>query len=100
MDKRDIILGILEDNVMPLVATKIVTINTNNGVLNNKLLEKEKRKLLTENITYITDEVVRKKQGYPVNDLSDVELSTDLAILKYKDYLKIKNYIDGISEKR
>jgi hypothetical protein len=71
-----------------LYDNKIHTINTLNGVLNNTNLEFAKRTMLFDAIRPHT-ELIKTKQGYPKDDLSDVEMTIDCVVMSRKRYDKL-----------
>lgn len=61
------------------------SLNTLNGILNENNLEFAKRTLLMDVIREHTD-LVKTKQGYPNNDISDVEMEINCVIMTRKRY--------------
>lgn len=100
MDIRDkVALNILDD-LFNVFSVKEHYINTNNsGVLNEDNLKYEKRKLLKDSITYLSEELVDSIQDYPENDLSKVELTTDFLVIKRRDFNHIKETIERLIDK-
>lgn len=92
MDKKEI--NNILDRALPAFNAKIVSINTNNGILNEEYLEKQKRMFMRETMQFFLDELITTKQEYPENDISDVNMITDFFIIKRKDLLKIKEQIN------
>jgi hypothetical protein len=74
-----------------LYDNKIHTINTLNGVLNNTNLEFAKRTMLFDVIRNHT-ELVKTRQGYPKDDLSDVEMTIDCVVMSRKRYDKLMKF--------
>tara|TARA_R110000851_G_scaffold296262_2_gene451340 strand:+ start:4573 stop:4848 length:276 start_codon:yes stop_codon:yes gene_type:complete len=83
------------DDATPLVVRKTIVVNTDNGILNKEVLRKEKRKMFIDNLDYLVEQYVKVNKEYPVNNLSNVHLSLEVAVLEYEDFLEIKKYIDG-----
>lgn len=90
-------LNILED-ALTVYAEEEHSINTNNGILNDEYLNYHKRALLKKSVNYLTDEVVKHKQSYPKNDISDVNLTVDFVVLKANQYNKLMNLINNLDE--
>jgi hypothetical protein len=95
MADKEKILNIMQ-NILVAYSKEKHTINTNNGILNEDYLNYHKRQLLKNAVSYMANDVVNVHQHYPHNDLSDVELTTDLVIFKRKDFDKLMNLIDNI----
>lgn len=91
------IIDILED-VLPVYSTQKHSINTNNGILNDEYLSYHKKAMLKKVIGYFSNELVNIKQGYPKNDLSEVEFSTDFIMIKRKEYTKLIDLIMTLVE--
>jgi predicted TIM-barrel enzyme len=85
---------ILEDALL-VYSEETHAINTNNGILNEEYLKYHKKQLLKKAISYLTEEVVKHKQSFPQNDLSDVVLTTDFVVLKRKDFDKLVKLIEN-----
>lgn len=64
------------------------SLNTNNGILNKANLEYAKKKFISEVIKDHLD-LVKTKQHYPNNDLSDVDMKLDFVIVDTKRYNKL-----------
>ena len=65
------------------------TINLNNsGTMNQQNLDFAKRTMLFDVIREHTD-LVKTKQGYPNNDISDVEMEIDCVVMSRKKYDKL-----------
>ena len=72
------------------------SLNTLNGILNEDNLQFAKRTMLFDCIREHTD-LVKTKQGYPENDISDVEMEIDCVVMSRKRYeklIEIKNAIN------
>lgn len=93
MSRKEKALSIL-DEAFIVHAEETHAINTNNGILNDEYLRYHKKQFLKKAISYLTDEVVKHKQSFPTNDLSDVTLSTDFVVLTRKQYDKIIKIIE------
>lgn len=87
------------DNVMPAFNNKVVSINTNNGILNNNFLERQKSIFLRETLEYHKDSLIKVRQEYPNNDISDVKLTSEFFIIPRSEYLKLKQLINKESNK-
>jgi len=94
MNIKDI-TDILENNAHFVNQNEEHFINTNNGILNEDNITKAKQSLLANAIKYLSEEIVDSVQQYPEDDISQVDLSTDIVILKRTDFLKLKRYIDN-----
>ena len=51
--------------------------------------------MFIDNLDYLVEQYVKVNKEYPVNNLSNVHLSLEVAVLEYEDFLEIKKYIDG-----
>jgi hypothetical protein len=91
---KEEILNILEEDVFTVYKEEKEYIDTNNGVLNERYLKNRKKLLLKQAVEYLTDEVVTAKQQYPVNNVSEVDMSIDLVVMKRKDLDYILKYIE------
>lgn len=78
---------------------KTHSLNTLNGILNEKNLEFAKQTMLFDAMREHTS-LIKTKQHYPQNDISDVELELDIVIIPTKQYAKILKLVDGIKQKR
>ena len=77
------------------------SLNINNsGTLNEQNLQFAKRTLLFDALREHANELVKHKQSYPKNDLSDVKLSLDIVILDTKTYSKILKVLQNYPEDR
>lgn len=92
MSKKEI-LELLEEDVFTVHDIKTEYIDTNNGILNEGFLKRRKKILLENAISYLADELVQAKQEYPINDVSEVHLETDVVVMKRRDLDAILNYI-------
>lgn len=81
------------DNVFLCYEVKETSVNTNNGILNEHFLERQKSLFIKEVISEWKDSLVDVKQEYPVDDISEVKLTTDFVIMRSKDYDKLKQLI-------
>lgn len=75
------------------------SLNTLNGILNEKNLEYAKQSMLINAIKEHTD-LIKTKQHYPNNDISDVEMELDIVIIPTKQYAKILKLIEGVKQER
>jgi hypothetical protein len=82
------------DNALPAFNNKTVSINANNGILNDNFLERQKSLFLKETLQYHRDNIIKVKQGYPIEDISDVTLTSEFFILPRKEYLHLKELIN------
>ena len=95
----DVVHDILEEKFFPVNYTLSTAVNINNsGVLNEEMLEKAKRAFVMETVGVWKDELVSAKQGYPVNDISDVTFDIDVVVLKRKDFDTLKGYYEQLFE--
>jgi len=77
------------------------SLNLNNsGTLNQSNLEFAKKTLLFDLLREHANELVSHRQGYPENDISDVELKADFVIMGTEVYRKIIKLIEGLPEDR
>jgi len=70
---------------------KTHSLNTNNGILNEANLKFAKQTLLFDTIREHID-LVKTKQGYPNNDISDVDMEIDCVVMSRKRYNKLVNF--------
>lgn len=94
-DNKGKALNILEE-AFTVYSQEEHAINTNNGILNEEYLKYHKKALLKKSIGYLAEELVKHRQGFPKDDISDVELKTDFVVLKRKEYDKLMNLIQNI----
>lgn len=80
-----------------LYKTSKHSLNTNNGILNESNLEFAKRTLLFD---AIRNEIglVKVKQHYPHNDISEVDLTLDVVIMTRKNYNQMLKLIPELPE--
>lgn len=88
-------LNELLDNVMPAFNNKTVCINTNNGILNENFLERQKSLFLRDTLEYHRENLIKVRQEYPIDDISDVHLTTEFFIIPRDEYLQIKELINS-----
>lgn len=74
-----------------LYNTKTHSLNTNNGILNEANLKFAKQTLLFDTIREYV-ELVKTKQHYPQNDISDVDMEIDCVVMSRKRYNKLVNF--------
>ena len=72
------------------------SLNTLNGILNEDNLQFAKRTMLFDCIREHTD-LVKTKQGYPNNDISDVEMEIDCVVMSRRRYELLTKF-DGYSK--
>ena len=83
----------MEDIILYKKQTHAINLN-NSGTMNQQNLDFAKRTMLFDVIREHTD-LVKTKQGYPNNDISDVEMEIDCVIMSRKRYNKlIKNQLE------
>ncbi len=78
---------------------KTHSLNTLNGILNEKNLEFAKQTMLFDAMREHTS-LIKTKQHYPHNDISDVEMELDIVIIPTKVYTKILKLVEDIKEER
>ena len=88
----------MEDIILYKKQTHTINLN-NSGTMNQQNLDFAKRTMLFDVIREHTD-LVKTKQGYPNNDISDVEMELDIVIIPTKVYTKILKLVEGIKEER
>ena len=89
----------MEDIILYKKQTHAINLN-NSGTMNQQNLDFAKRTMLFDVIREHTD-LVKTKQGYPQNDISDVEMEIDCVIMSRKKYdklIKLQNALDKISD--
>ena len=67
--------------------------HTLNGMLNQSNLEFQKRTILFDAVRNHTD-LVKTKQFYPIDDISEVEFEVDIVLLsleRYKELIELEN---------
>lgn len=79
-----------------LYNTKTHSLNTNNGILNEDNLKFAKQTLLFDTIREHI-ELVKTKQHYPQNDISDVDMEIDCVVMSRKRYEKLIKIEDSIN---
>lgn len=79
-----------------LYNTKAHSLNTNNGILNEDNLKFAKQTLLFDTIREHV-ELIKTKQHYPHNDISDVEMEIDCVVMSRKRYEKLIKIEDSIN---
>ncbi len=82
-----------------IYSKKTHSLNTLNGILNEKNLEFAKQTMLFDAMREHTS-LIKTKQHYPHNDISDVEMELDIVIIPTKVYTKILKLVEGIKEER
>ena len=90
-DRIDRILS----NVYPCFDKKETSVNTNNGILNEHFLERQKSLFIKGIIGEWTEYLIDVKQEYPKDDISDIELTADFVIMKRDDFDELKQYINN-----
>lgn len=89
----------MEDIILYKKQTHAINLN-NSGTMNQQNLDFTKRTMLFDVIREHTD-LVKTKQGYPNNDISDVEMEIDCVIMsrsKYDKLIKLKNALNNMSK--
>lgn len=89
----------MEDIILYKKQTHAINLN-NSGTMNQQNLDFAKRTMLFDVIREHTD-LVKTKQGYPNNDISDVEMEIDCVVMSRKRYdkiIKILNIVDNYDE--
>ena len=84
-----------------LYNTKTHSLNANNGILNEDNLKFAKQTLLFDTIREHI-ELVKTKQHYPQNDISDVDMKIDCVVMsrkKYEDLIQVKQATENFREK-
>ena len=90
----------MEDIILYKKQTHAINLN-NSGTMNQQNLDFAKRTMLFDVIREHTD-LVKTKQGYPNNDISDVEMEIDCVIMsrkKYNDLIQLKQATESFREK-
>lgn len=95
MSSKEEILFKMQAEAFPVHIRHKTAIDTNNGVLNNDKLAREKRLALSNNMTYLTEELIKTKRSYPVNNISEVILEGDFVVVKRKDWKEVMKYIEN-----
>jgi len=75
---------------------KTHSLNTNNGILNEANLKFAKQTLLFDTIREHI-ELVKTKQHYPQNNISDVDMEIDCVVMSRKRYEKLIKIEDSIN---
>ena len=90
----------MEDIILYKKQTHAINLN-NSGTMNQQNLDFTKRTMLFDCIREHTD-LVKTKQGYPNNDISDVEMEIDCVVMsrkKYNDLIQLKQATESFREK-
>lgn len=95
MSKKKDILRVAEEGAHTVYARHMSSIDTNNGVLNEGKLERERDKVFRSATKYLQQELVSEVQHYPVNDISGVVMDIDFVAVKRKDWTEIINYLSN-----
>jgi len=74
----------MEDIILYKKQTHAINLN-NSGTMNQQNLDFAKRTMLFDTIREHT-ELVKTKQGYPNNDISDVDMEIDCVVMSRKRY--------------
>jgi len=80
----------MKDIILYKKETHPVNLN-NSGTMNQQNLDFAKRTLLFNAVREHTN-LVKTKQGYPNNDISDVEMEIDCVVMSRKRYNKLVNF--------
>ena len=90
----------MEDIILYKKQTHTINLN-NSGTMNQQNLDFAKRTMLFDVIREHTD-LVKTKQGYPNNDISDVEMEIDCVVMsrkRYNDLIQLKQATESFREK-
>lgn len=98
MSNKEKLMDILEHDLYPVINTDETYIDTNNGILNNDLVERRKRVFLKDSMTYLLNEVVKVTQDYPQDNLSKVTFDTHFYIIKPKDLAKLIELVENLED--
>ena len=85
----------MEDIILYKKQTHAINLN-NSGTMNQQNLDFAKRTMLFDVIREHTD-LVKTKQGYPNNDISDVEMEIDCVVMSRRRYELLTKF-DGYSK--
>lgn len=94
MNNKEEMIEILENYFFPVTNEDNTYIDTNNGILNNELVERRKRVFLKESMYYLVEELVNSVQDYPEDNLSKVTFSTDFMVVKRSDFEKLVSLLE------
>lgn len=95
MNKMDVGY-LLDEEVFTVFNKEVASVNVNNNsIVNEDAVNKRKRALLRDAITYLTEELVTAKKGYPKKDIRDINLEVDCVVMNRSTFNKIKKYING-----
>lgn len=86
----------MEDIILYKTQKHAINLN-NSGTMNQSNLDFVKRTMLFDVVREHTD-LVKTKQGYPNNDISDVDMTIDCVIMSRKKYEKIIEIVKSIKE--
>lgn len=92
--------NIIEDEILPVFNSYETYIDTNNGILNDELIQREKNRFFIDSIKYIRDQVVNVKQHYPEDNLSKVEIETEFYVISKESFENLKKEIYELSKTR
>lgn len=98
MNNKEEMIEILENYFFPVTNEDNTYIDTNNGILNNELVERRKRIFLKESMYYLVEELVNSVQDYPEDNLSKVTFSTDFMVVKRSDFEKLVSLLEDGDE--
>lgn len=90
----------MEDIILYKKQTHAINLN-NSGTMNQQNLDFAKRTMLFDVIREHTD-LVKTKQGYPNNDISDVDMEIDCVVMsrkRYEDLIRVKQSTESFREK-
>ena len=90
----------MEDIILYKKQTHAINLN-NSGTMNQQNLDFAKRTMLFDCIREHID-LVKTKQGYPNNDISDVDMEIDCVVMsrkKYNDLIQLKQATESFREK-
>jgi hypothetical protein len=86
----------MEDIILYKTQTHAVNLN-NSGTMNQSNLDFAKRTMLFDAVREHVD-IVKTKQGYPNNDISEVEMEIDCVVMSRKKYdklIKLQSALDN-----
>lgn len=95
MTNKEKIQDILEE-CSPIYNLKNISINTNNGILNEEYLERQKNIFIKESIAHLRDSLIKINQGYPHNDISDIQMTTEFFIIPRKKFIELAELLNNI----
>lgn len=94
MSKRENIITLAESAAHTVYVHHVTDIDTNNGVLNEGKLEKERTRIFNQSVVYLKDTFLLETQYYPINDISEVTMDIDFIAIDGKHWRAIKRYLE------